>query len=461
MERLTGQDAAFLYMETPRVHMHTLKIAILDLPEGADTSGALELLRASVQSQLHLMPRFRRRLVEVPTGLHHPVWVEDAEFDIERHLHRAQILSPGGPREMDMLIGQIASRQLPRDRPLWELWLLEGLADGGLVVMTKIHHSLADGTASVAMLNKIMETSPTGGDPADPKSWAPEAMPSAKTLFSNAIRDQRQQIKTIAPLIKRTAKGGINVLKHAKHRSRDMGRPFRTPRTVFNRLLSSERAFASGTLPLADFKTVKNAAGVTLNDVVLATVGGAMDRFFEARGELPTKPLIVSVPMAVATDTERFDGNRVANLFTSLMNDVTDPLERLRAINRVTKEAKEVQLDLGLETMADWSEVIPAAAHRSFMKGYARLLHRLPAPANLIVSNVRGPDNPLYVSGARLRALYSVGPPVEGVGLNITAWSYCGDLAFALVADAAAVKDPHPIIEALPLALEELKHAVA
>lgn len=445
--------------------MHTLKVAIIDLPAKIPYADVFDLVRVSMESRLHLVPRLRLRPVEVPGGLHHPVWVRDPNFNIGRHLYRSRIAAPGGHREMDQAIAEIASTQLPRDRPLWETWLLEGLADGGIVLVTKIHHSLADGVASATMLGKVMSIEPDRGDLDAPTPvWVPEPLPSRRTLIRDALRDQREQLGTIGPLVRRTVKGGINVLKNLKSRTTSVPYPFLTPRTVFNRTLSPRRSFASTVLPLADLKAVKNAAGVTLNDVVLAVVAGALDRFLEARGEKPSRPLIASVPIAVATpdDIARTAGNRVANLFTSLCNDVADPLERLRKIHAVTEQSKEVQRQLGMETLLDWSESAPAVAYRWILRAYSQsgLSDVIPPPANLIVSNVRGPDHPLYVAGARLRAIYSVGPAIEGVGLNITGWSYCGDLAFALIADADAIPDPHSITDALHPSLDALKRAV-
>lgn len=464
MERFSGQDASFLYMETPSVHMHTLKVAVIDLPAQIPYADVFDLVRISMESKLHLVPRLRLRPVEVPGGLHHPMWVNDPHFNIGRHLFRSKINAPGGQREMDQAIAQIASTQLPRDRPLWETWLLEGLADGGLVLVTKIHHSLADGMASATMLSKVMTLEPETEDLNAPNPvWNFEPIPSRRRLFADALRDQAEQIGVIGPLIGRTVRGGVNVLRNLKHRAIDVPYPFVTPRTVFNRSLSPERSFATASLPVAEMKVVKNAARVTLNDVVLATVAGALDRFFDARGHRLDKPLIASVPMAVSTPDEapREAGNRVANLFTSLCNDVGDPLERLQKIHAITKQAKEVQQQLGMETMLDWSEAAPAAAYRWILEAYSQsgLSDVMPPPANLIVSNVRGPDQPLYVAGAKLRTIYSVGPAVEGIGLNITGWSYCGEIAFALIADAAAIPDPHFITDSLRPALDDLIRA--
>jgi diacylglycerol O-acyltransferase len=464
MERFTGQDAAFLYMETPSVHMHTLKVAVIDLPAEIPYSDVFELVRASMESKLHLVPRLRLRPVEVPGGLHHPMWVNDPNFDIGRHLYRKKIAEPGGHREMDQAIAEIASIQLPRDRPLWETWLLEGLADGGVVLVTKIHHSLADGVASAAMLAKVMNLDPDWDDLNVPTpAWTPERLPSRSELVIGAFLDQRQQLGALGPLVRRTIRGSVNVLKNIKNRVIDVPYPFVTPRTVFNRTLSPRRSFASTSLPLADFKRVKNAANVTLNDVVLATVAGALNKFFEDRGEHLSRPLVASVPMAVATpgNAPREAGNRVANLFTSLCNDVTNPLLRLQMIHTITSQSKEVQRQLGIETLLDWSDAAPAGIYRWILGAFSqsRLSDYLPPPANLVVSNVRGPDHPLYVAGARLRTIYSVGPAVEGIGLNITGWSYCGELTFSLIADAEAIPDPHIITEALAPALEDLKKA--
>ena len=464
MERFSGQDASFLYLETPSVHMHTLKIAVIDLPGEIPYADVFDLVRASMESKLHLVPRLRLRPVEVPGGLHHPMWVNDPNFDIGRHLYRKKIAEPGGHREMDQAIAEIASTQLPRDRPLWETWLLEGLADGGVVLVTKIHHSLADGVASATMLGKVMNLEPDEADfTATTPSWTPEELPSRPKLIFDALRDQRHQLGMLGPLVKRTVRGSVNVLQNIKHRVIDVPYPFVTPRTAFNRTLSPRRSFASTSLPLADFKAVKNAANVTLNDVVLATAAGALNKFFEERGEHLSRPLVASVPMAVATpgNAPREAGNRIANLFTSLCNDVTNPLLRLQMIHTITTQSKEVQGQLGIETLLDWSEAAPAGVYRWIVGAFSqsRISDHMPPPANLVVSSVRGPDHPLYVAGARLRTIYSVGPAVEGIGLNITAWSYCGELAFALIADADAIPDPHIITDALRPALDDLKQA--
>ena len=448
-------------METPSVHMHTLKIAVIDLPGEIPYADVFDLVRASMESKLHLVPRLRLRPVEVPGGLHHPMWVNDPNFDIGRHLYRKKIAPPGGHREMDQAIAEVASIQLPRDRPLWETWLLEGLADGGVVLVTKIHHSLADGVASATMLGKVMNLEPDEADVrgATP-SWTPEELPSRPKLVFDALRDQRHQVGMLGPLVKRTVRGSVNVLQNIKHRVIDVPYPFVTPRTVFNRTLSPRRSFASTSLPLADLKAVKNAANVTLNDVVLATVAGALNKFFEDRGEHLSRPLVASVPMAVATpdNAPREAGNRIANLFTSLCNDVTNPLLRLQMIHAITTQSKEVQGQLGIETLLDWSEAAPAGVYRWILGAFSqsRMSDHMPPPANLVVSNVRGPDHPLYVAGARLRTIYSVGPAVEGIGLNITGWSYCGELAFALIADADAIPDAHIITDALRPALDDL-----
>ena len=464
MERFTGPDASFLYMETPNVHMHTLKVAVVDLPFEVPYAEVFDMVRLAMEQRLHLVPRLRLRPVEVPGGLHHPMWMKDSHFKLGRHLFRTRIPAPGGQREMDQTIAEIASLQLPRDRPLWETWLLEGLADGGIVLVTKIHHALADGVASATMLGKVMDLSPESeADAASLPPWVPESVPPRKELVAAAVQDQEAHSGRMWPLLKRTARGGITVLRNLRHRAVDLPAPFSAPRTVFNRTLSPDRSFATASLPLAELKAVKNAARVTLNDVVMATVAGALDRFFEARGEVPTKPLVASIPMAVSDpgDAPREAGNRVTGLMTSLCTDVTDIGQRLQAIHDVMKQAKEVQRQLGAETALDWSEAAPAALYRWALGLYSQsgFADHLPPPANVIISNVRGPDHPLYVAGARLRKLYSVGPLVQGIGLNITGWSYCGELSLSLIADAETVPDPHVITDALRSSLDDLMQA--
>jgi diacylglycerol O-acyltransferase len=463
MQRLSGLDASFLYAEWATVHMHTLKIAVLDPGSRDDGIDRFSGLRRMLARKLPQLPAFRQRMVEAPLGLDHPHWLEDAEVDLDKHLYRRTIPAPHTMREADQVIAEIAAQPLPRDRPLWEVWLLEGLADGGVICVAKVHHALADGTASVAMLGGVGSTAPEGAARLARQTTL-EATPTARELVSSALRSQFSRALTLPALALRTARGGTRALRLLLEHGRDLPLPFACPHTPYNKSLSPRRVFATASVALAPALRIKDALGVSLNDLVLYLISAALEHELSARGLMPQRSLLVSVPMSVSpSESEpRLAGNRLANLFTSLCTDIADPIERIRAISRVTQKSKQAQRELGLSTMLDWSEFVPPLPYRSMMRGFyaTHLADVMPAPANAIVSNVPGPRAPLYIGDTRLRAMYSVGPLVEGMGLNVTVWSYAGQLTFSVLADRDALPDAHVITRAVAPALSALEERI-
>ncbi len=453
MQRLSGLDAGFLHMETPAMHLHTLKIGIVD---PATTPGGYDFgrFRAVLADRLHLLPPFRRTVVEVPLGLHHPVWVEDRTFDLDQHLLRVAVPAPGTTRELDELIGRIAGRPLDRSRPLWEMWVVEGLADGRVAFVTKVHHAAADGVAASAMLANVMSPDPEPSPVVAPR-FRGDRRPSGPELVVRAFADHVGQFFRLPALLRRTWHAVRAVL------SMRAGEEFEAPRPIldaarapFNGALSPGRAFASGSLPLADFRTVKAAFGVTVNDVVLGVVGGALRRVLETRGQWPLdRSLTCSVPVGVdgPEDGPRLIGNRVSNLFTTLATDVDDPVERLRRIHRVTADAKRMQDALGKDFMESWVEYTPPPLLKAFMRTYSRrrFADRHRPPQNLVVSNVPGPRTPLHVAGARLTDLFSVGPILEGMALNVTVWSYVDRMNVSVLADRERFPALHDLTDAM------------
>ena len=464
VERMTGLDAGFLYMETPTLHMHTLKIGVID-PVNVAGGYSFERFKEELGKRLHLLPPFRRRVVDLPRGIHHPMWIEDPNFDFDAHLKRATVPAPGGAREMDRLIGEIASTPLPRDRPLWELTALEGLEDGHVAFVAKIHHAAADGVAAAAMLANILSTDPEPADPDPPAMpWKGEPIPDARTLAKEGRADKRALFRLMPALYKRTRANAKELAKYRESATVQTPRPIKdAPRTSFNGPLTASRAFATTTLPLDDFKRVKEAFGVTINDVVLDVVGSSVRRYLADRGEKLDKPLIAGVPVATdkPDDVKRLGGNKVSNMFTSLCTHIADPVERLRAIHEITKEAKVVQNILGADTMASWLEYAPPRPFNWFMRTYSRrgLAARHAPPINMVVSNVPGPRAPLYIAGARLSALYSVGPILEGIGLNVTVWSYIDQMNFAAISCTSLLPEVHRITDGLHESLDELLKA--
>jgi diacylglycerol O-acyltransferase len=457
MERMRGVDAGFLYLETATQHMHTLKITIFEPDETLDFAH----VSREVLARLHLLEPFRRRVLPVPWGLHHPLWIADREVDFAQHLFHHHVRSPGTMRELDDVLGDIASTPLDRSRPLWELHVCDGLAGGRVAVVAKIHHAVADGIAANALLANVTDGAATGPAPA---VWQPEPVPAAWQLVRDALVDAVRQLGAVPGLLWRTTRAVAALVRYKRGSTVATPRPvLDSARVSFNGALTPARVFASCSLPLAEIKRVGKANGVTVNDVVLAVVSGALRSWLAARGERPSRSLIASVP--VGTDLPgapaRLAGNNVSNLFTSLATDVSDPIERLHTISRVAKEAKVVQQTLGPTMLTDWWQFTPPAPFSAAMRAYSRLRlagrHR--APSNIIVSNVPGPREPVTIAGTPLLDLYSVGPILEGLALNVTAWSYVDRMNFALLACPDLLPDLRSVVAGFNPALQELMHA--
>ncbi len=460
MERLTGLDATFVHAQTSVIHMHTLKVAIVDALPGLGEN-TFERFRDEFAARLHLLPPFRRRIVQVPFGFHHPVWIEDPNFDLDFHLRRVAVPAPGGREEMDALVADIASHPLDHRHPLWEIWRLEGLADGGVAYVAKIHHALADGIAAAHMLANVMSAEPeTARPPAADDAWQPEPMPTKTRLLTDAFVDHLRKLVELMPLIARTLAGFWRVVRHRLAGGVRPSMPFDGPKTALNRRLTAARSFATTDLSLEELRTMKSALGVTMNDVVLTIVGGALKQFLEERGDSVRGSLIAAVPVATsgADDPRRLAGNRLSNLFASLCTDIDDPVDRAHAIHEKMEVAKAAHQRLGPSIMQDWVEYLPPRPYAWITRTYSRLglstYHR-PA-ANVIVSNVRGPAEHLYVSATELRSLYSVGPIVEGIGVNVTAWSCADKVSFAVIAGRETIPDAHALTACLHRAAADL-----
>ena len=460
--RMSGADAGFLYMETPTMHMHTLKIAILEPSPGL----TFESLTRAMFYRLRRMPALRRRIVPVPWALNHPVLVTQRRLDPERHFFKHDIGGTGSMRDFERTIGEIASTPLQRDVPLWEIHMCEGFADGSVGIVGKIHHALADGLAANAMLANIMDVTSADLRP----EFVSDAglggiIPSPKALVGSAVRDAISQARIIPGLIRRTYSAIRKMLHYRKHEAEGVPTPIRdTPRVSFNGPLTARRSFATVTLPLADLKAVRthhaDVEGVTLNDVALAVTSGALRRWLDAHDEHPSASLVAGVPIgmdAAGGEHPRLFGNNVSNMFTTLATDTDDPVERLRRISVTARHAKVINQHLGA-SVAEWTQFTPPGAVRALIRSYSRhggaRFHA--APFSAIVSNVPGPRERMKIGGAYLADLFSVGPLVEGIGLNVTVWSYVDRMNFSLLACPDLLPDVDVLASYFPAALAEL-----
>lgn len=463
MERLSGMDATFLYLETPAGHMHVAMTGIYDAST-MEHGYSFDTVKATIEERLPLVPPFRRRLVEVPFQFHHPVWIEDPDFDLDRHVHRVTCPAPGGRRELARIAAGIASEPLDRSRPLWEAWVIEGLKHDRFGLVVKVHHSTIDGSGGAELMTALFDLGADGRE-IDFDAVPAEHVPGDLELLSYAALSKARRFNDAFGLIGRTAKSVNAVISGIRNPQRRHGAvPLTAPRTPFNASITPDRSVSFARVPLSEAKAVKEALGVKVNDVVLAICAGTLRRYLEELGELPDDPLIAVCPVSVRTDDERgTQGNKVSAMFTSLATDVDDPLDRIHTIANSTAGAKEDHNAVGARTLTDWAEW---ATPRTF--GLAARLYSSMNLANshrpihnLVISNVPGPDFPLYMSGAEMVATYPMGPIMDGAGLNITVMSYRDNIDIGFLACTDLVPDVWDLADAVTLAFDEIKSAAA
>ena len=443
MERLTGLDAAFLYLETPTHHMHVAMTMVLDatsMPGGY----SFDKIKDFIEKRLHLVPPFRRRLVNVPLNLHHPVWVDDPHFDLDYHIRRIGCPAPGGRRELGEMAGQIASSPLDRSRPLWELWVIEGLKQDRIGIVTKVHHAAIDGASGAELMVHLFSLEADSPDPEPAPPREPEKIPNELELLGYAAVSKAKRTMTLPRLLSDTV-GAVNrVVAGRRDPLVAVGAaPLTAPRTSWTGALSTGRNVGFARVPLPAIKALKTHFGCTVNDVVLALCTGTLRGYMEARDELPDAPLVATCPVSVRPDGENTVGNKVSAMFTSLPTNEDDPAERVRLIQECTVGAKAEHKAVGADMLQNWAEYAAPntinLASRLYSSFGLAASHR--PVHNVIISNVPGPPFPLFYSGAEMVAAYPMGPVMEGVGLNITVFSYQDSVDFGFMVDRVLIPD--------------------
>jgi diacylglycerol O-acyltransferase len=461
MKRISGVDAAFLYGETPAWHMHVSAVMIGD-PATAPHGFSVDRMKAQVSARLHLAPQFRWRLVEVPLGLDRPVFIEDPDFDIDQHIRRIGVPPPGGPEQLGNLIGELVAVKLDRRKPLWEFWVIDGLEGDKVAILAKIHHSIIDGVSGSELATVLMDTEadPAPLDPPDEERTL-ESVPNPWMLAGQGLWHTVNTPYRAARFMRGTAMQGLRFIGFQR-RDRPPPVPFQAPRTSFNTELTPHRRFAYKSVPLEGVRKIKDAFGVKVNDVILAICAGSLRRYLEKRDELPESPLIAQVPVSLRTDDDKSEvGTKVGAMFASLATQVADPVERLQLIHESTQGAKEMQRALAAEKIMGVTETAPPALISLAARMYtaAGLDTRTPPIMNLIISNVPGPTFPIYCSGAKLESLYPMGPLIYGTGVNITVFSYLGNVDFGFMVCRDVVDEPWELADGVQLAYEELLDA--
>jgi WS/DGAT/MGAT family acyltransferase len=459
MERLSGLDAAFLYLETPTHHMHVAMTMVLD-PSTMPGGYSFQAIKDFIASRTDRIPPFRRRLVSVPLNLHHPVWVEDPEFDIDYHIRRMGAPAPGGRRELGEMAAQIASVPLDRSRPLWEMWVIEGLKQDRIGVVSKVHHCAIDGASGAELMVHLFDLDPADAVVDGPPPVLPsERIPTDAELIGHAITSKVRRTMGMAGLVNETARSVARVVKQRRDPEGLVGAvPLTAPRVPWNGPTSGRRDVGFARVPLATVKDLKTAFGCTVNDVVLALCAGTLRHYLDGHDALPEDPLVAVCPVSVRTAEDTPGSNKVSALFTSLATQLDDPVERLEAIRTTTKGAKEEHNAVGATMLQDWAEFAGPNVFNLASRLYSGMnLANVHRPVhNLIVSNVPGPPFPLYFAGAQAIAAYPMGPVMEGCGLNVTVFSYMDSVDIGFMVDKELVPDVWAMADAVEPALAEL-----
>jgi diacylglycerol O-acyltransferase / wax synthase len=460
VKQLTGLDGSFLYMETPTSFGHVNGLGIYERPSPEfDPYAAVYRRYASMVGALEPM---RRRIVEVPMHLDHPYWINDPNFDLDFHIRHMSLAPPGRPDQLADQVARIVGRPMDRTRPLWEVYVIEGLQDDTWALLTKYHHATIDGASGVMMLTMMNDLSPDADPPGESPPWTPEKVPSDLELLrltvlnllrnpAKAIRVQLRMVRDVANAAGITGLGTAAQQAGAALRSLSatdgprVALPSATaPPTPWNRSITAHRRFAMRNARLGDLKRLKDSTGGTINDVVMAICAGALRQYLTEHDALPDRPLRAMVPVSIRTgDEEDTWTNRVSGLVVDLPTDVADPLQRVAKVREAMDAAKRQFELVPAEALVDIqqysSPVVATAAIR--LAARLRLADRVDPPVNVIISNVPGPRQPLYLDGARLANYIPVSTIAEGMGLNITVHSYLDTLEFGLISCRELVPD--------------------
>jgi WS/DGAT/MGAT family acyltransferase len=466
---LSATDAGFLYMETPEMPMHIGALYVLKPPAKGTESYAAEY-RAMIESRLHTAPLFTHKLANMPFDLANPVWIEDDDIDLDYHIRQVTLTRPGTMEQLEKLIGRLHSSLLDRSRPLWEFFVIDGLQNGDLAFYSKVHHAALDGAAGMQLTLALLDVTEVPRDVGAPPPRARSRgyQLGIGELLWSATTNALSQYAKLASVAPKAAKAAVDAYraKDAEGKwglEKFRGAFERAPKTHINVSITNQRAFGSKSLPLAEVKAAGKAVGATVNDTVLALCSGALGRYFRDYNEKLDRSLIAAVPMSIRPEGDTSQNNQVTMLPVSLHSDLKDPIARLKAIRRSSNRMK----DLGSKAKGLGSIDVPSVGAPWLMTGLVTLYGRsnladsLPPFANVAISNVPGPNYPLYMTGAMLRCMYPVSIPTHGIGCNITVQSYNGHLDFGVTACRRAMPDARKLADYLGDALAELKAAVA
>lgn len=463
LQQLGVTDASFLYMETPETPMHVGSLYVYELPAG-HTGDFYEDFKAYIASRLHLSPVFTRKLAQLPFDIDAPLWIEDDAIDLEYHIRRATLPKPGRFDQLEELVAELHSGLLDRSRPLWQIYIIDGLADGHVAEYTKFHHAGFDGSAAMALIRVLYDTTPV------PRPVPPRPAPHQKEaldlinliglLYASPLRQYLRAMQIIPDFLKVWTK--LTLLDPETLRLEPPALPPLSPWTPLNVAITNQRSYAARTVSLKNIKRIAKTNGTTVNDVVLAMCGGALRRYLGGNDSLPPAPLTAFVPMSLREAGNMQMSNQTIGMICSLATDTDDPVDRLRAIHQSSEKAKHLTdtiKSVALDMYSPWGVPMLVSGAMNLLGRY-HLTDRMRPIANLTISNMIGSPVPLYIAGAKLLANYPMSIPIHGAALNITVMSYGENLDVGLVACRRTVPDVHKIADYMVEALDELSSAL-
>jgi diacylglycerol O-acyltransferase / wax synthase len=459
-ERLSALDASFLYLERPNVHMHVAGLAILDPSTRQEGPLRFEDLTRLVSERIHLVPKFRQKVLLPPLGAGRPVWVDDEGFDLSFHMRRAALPAPGGRRELAEFVQRVQSRPLDRTKPLWEIYLIEGLEDGYVAALSKSHHAMIDGISGMDLASVMFDFTPETQRIRPPGPWRPEPTPSPVPLWAGALADQlAHPVRSVAEGAGRLLRAPAEVTERMRSLAGGVASLLslgQAPPGPFNVPIGPNRRFSMAEVPVTDAKEIKDALGGTVNDVVLASVAGAVRRLLRRRGEAISGLSLRSLmPVSTRDRSQRMAfGNQVSVFFVDLPVGERDAVRRLRKITRATRTLKRSQQAVAATALINSARWAPPTLH-----GLAARLLSQQRVVNLVVSNVPGPQVPLYLDGARLMVAYPVMPLGPTTALSAAVTSLSGTMGFGFTGDWDAMPDIDDLAGDLLDEVEAMKKA--
>src|SRR3954452_1338507 len=465
MRQLSGMDASFVYLEAPRAPMHIGSVAIYDpstAPGGAVTfKGILE----HITRRMPLVPSYREKLARVPFDLDHPYWVNDADFDLEFHVRHIALPKPGDWRQLCIQTARLHARALDLDRPLWEFYVIEGLDNvegippGSFALVSKVHHAAIDGVSGAEMTAVIHDLAPEAAEIEAPDTFTPEATPSSVELLTRATMNNAAQPMRFARLARRTM--GQTLRNAGAMRSAVPT----APRTRFSGVITPHRVVDGRSFDLAEMKRIKSVVpGATINDAVVAIVTGALRAYLGSQDELPDAPLQAMAPISVRTEGEQGAmGNQVSAMTVELPTTSVDPLDRLKTVHANTTRSKEMTNAIGARTLSDYSQFVPWALAGLATRTASRfsLANRTSMPINTVITNVPGPQMPLYMAGAEMVSVFGMGPVTDGMGIIHPVFSYNGKISISVTSCREMMPDPAFYAECLQASFDELSEATS